>query len=97
MNPEDVNPAADKSLLAARAVPVLRSEHTESLVTRMIEQQTAKVPSDIFLAASLGAACASLVLELAGKERPARFIGMWVSPLLVMGVYNKLVKVTGLS
>jgi hypothetical protein len=39
--------------------------------------------------------CVSLGLELGRKTRASRFIGMWPGPLLVMGVYNKLVKVLG--
>jgi hypothetical protein len=38
---------------------------------------------------------ASLTCELAGRRRASRFIGMWPGPLLVMGVYNKLVKLLG--
>jgi hypothetical protein len=38
---------------------------------------------------------ASFGLELAGQRRVSRFIGMWPAPLLVMGVYNKMVKTFG--
>jgi hypothetical protein len=37
----------------------------------------------------------SLALELSGRRRGSRFIGMWVSPLLTLGIYNKLIKVLG--
>jgi hypothetical protein len=89
----EVNPVADRTSL--REPPVLRSEHGESSLTRLIEQQTAKIPSDFFLAAALGAMAASLTFELTGRQRVSRFVGMWPGPLLVMGVYNKLVKVLG--
>jgi hypothetical protein len=95
----DVNPAseASKQDYGARptAPPVVRPEHTEDSFTRLIEQQTAKVPSQVFLFASLCSMAASLGLELARRERAARFVGLWVTPLLVMGVYNKLVKTLG--
>ena len=61
----------------------------------MIEQQTAKIPSHWFLLAALGSMSASLMLELAGRQRESRFVGQWPSPLLIMGVYNKLVKTIG--
>ncbi|AKQ69839.1 hypothetical protein A176_006751 [Myxococcus hansupus] len=92
----DVNPA---SRLSERdyqdAPPVVRGEHAEASFTRLIEQQTAKVPSHVFLVASLAAMGVSFALEVSGRSRPSRFIGQWVSPLLVMGVYNKLVKIFG--
>jgi hypothetical protein len=89
----EVNPVANRT--AVSEAPVLRAEHRESSLTRLIEQQAAKIPSDFFLAAALGAMVASLSFELAGRRRSSRFIGMWPGPLLVMGVYNKLVKTLG--
>lgn len=74
---------------------VLRTEHRESLVTRMIEHQTAKIPSSYFLFASMCAMATSLGSEFAGRQRASRFIGMWVGPLLTMGLYNKVVKTLG--
>lgn len=91
----DVNPAARKSRLDYRAAPVLRAEHIESGFTRLIEQQAAKIPSNVFLFLSLGTMGASLALQLAGKDNLSRYIGLWAAPLLIMGVYNKLVKIVG--
>lgn len=92
---QDVNPASRKSMLAYTPAPVVRSEHAESTFTRLIEHQAAKVPSDTFLFAALGAMAASLALEVAGNTRLSRFVGMWPPSLLAMGIYNKLVKVLG--
>lgn len=94
-NEKDVNPASEKSLLTYTPSRVRREEHAEGTLTRTIEQQTAKVPSDIFLFFALGAMGASLVFELTGKRQLSRFVGMWAPTLLIMGVYNKLVKVLG--
>ena len=91
----DVNPAAEPSLASYQETPVLRAEHREGRITRIIEQQTAKVPSNYFLNLACLAMLASVGLELSGRPRASRFIGMWPAPLLVMGVYNKLVKVLG--
>jgi hypothetical protein len=63
--------------------------------TRLIEQQAAKIPSDVFLFLALGSMGLSLALELTGKENQSRFVGMWAPTLLTMGVYNKLVKTFG--
>jgi hypothetical protein len=48
-------------------------EHREGKVARAIEQQTAKLPSDMFLWAALGSMGASLALGIAGrgKRRPS--------------------------
>jgi hypothetical protein len=91
----EVNPAARRSRQTFRTAPVLRAEHIENTVTRVVEQQTAKIPSDYFLVAAFGAMAISLFLELRNRQRPSRFVGMWVGPLLTMGVYNKLVKALG--
>lgn len=91
----DVNPASEATELSYRAAPVLRTEHREGTLTRMLEHQVAKVPSDVFLLVSLGAMAVSLAAELTDHRRVGRFVGMWVAPVLVMGVYNKLVKTFG--
>ena len=90
----EINPAAEASLSAAPA-PVLRPEHVEGDLARLIEQQTAKVPSHWFLLAAIGSMGLSLVLELTDRHRESRFIGQWPAPLLIMGMYNKLVKTLG--
>lgn len=91
----DTNPMSERSHMDYEAAPVLRTEHAEGGITRLIEQQTAKIPSDAFLFASLMAMAFSLTMEATGRTRWSRFVGMWAGPLLTMGVYNKLVKILG--
>lgn len=69
--------------------------HSEGVVARKLEEQTAKIPSDFFLWAAAGAIGISLVLELSGKTEKSHFVGQWVAPFLLLGVYNKLVKQHG--
>jgi hypothetical protein len=88
----EINPAAQHT---AADPPVRRPEHAESSLTRLIEQQTAKIPSDVFLVAALVSMAAALACEVADRRRVSRFVGLWPGPLLVMGVYNKLVKLLG--
>ena len=95
MSEQDVNPAAEPSEDEPRAAPVVRDEHEEAQVTRLIEQQAARVPSHWFLLAAMAAMGASLGLEVAGRTRLSRFVGTWPPTLLIMGVYNKLVKALG--
>jgi hypothetical protein len=70
-------------------------EHEEGIVARSIEQQTAKLPSDLFLWAAVGSIGASLALRLMGRDRDAIFVGEWAPTFLILGLYNKLVKVAG--
>lgn len=86
----------------------------EGPIARRIEQQTAKIPSDVFLWAAGVSVLASLALQVIGmtsrsgrvglfggpvhattREPLAGFVGMWVPSLLLLGVYNKIVKVAG--
>ena len=96
----DVNPAAEASVLTSASaltlgVPVVRPEHAEGEIARLIEQQAAKIPSHWFLFSAVAAMGVSLMLELGGRTRPSRFVGMWPTPLLALGIYNKLVKILG--
>lgn len=72
-----------------------RAEHREGPIARSIEQQTAKLPSDTFLWAAIGSIAGSLVMMAMGQEKKANFIGQWVPTLLILGMYNKLVKLHG--
>lgn len=70
-------------------------EHTEGPVARTIEEQTAKLPSDLFLWTAGVAVGASLLLQVIGKKPKSLFFGQWVAPFLLLGIYNKLVKLEG--
>jgi hypothetical protein len=70
-------------------------KHREGKLAKTIEDQTAKLPSDTFLWASIAAMGASLTLKLMGKKHTALFIGQWAAPFLLFGIYNKIVKTEG--
>jgi len=72
-----------------------RQQHTEGTVARMIEEQTAKLPSDLFLWAAGASIVGSLMLQMSGRKEDANFVGQWAPTLLILGLYNKLVKVAG--
>lgn len=69
--------------------------HTEGRVAKTIEDQTAKLPSDVFLWMAVGAMTASATLQIMGNQKVSLFIGQWAPTLLIMGLYNKLVKQLG--
>jgi hypothetical protein len=69
----------------------------EGEMTKLIERQTAKIPSVFFLNLGIASILASLGFAVAGERyrKTANFIGLWVPTLLIMGIYNKLVKLEG--
>ena len=67
----------------------------EGPVARAIEQQTAKLPSDVFLWAAGASIIGSLILQMSRKKDESLFVGQWAAPFLLLGVYNKLVKIGG--
>lgn len=71
------------------------AQHTEGKLASGIEFQTAKLPSDLFLWTALGAIGTAFVLEITGHEEKSRFVGQWVAPILLFGIYNKIVKTAG--
>ena len=37
----------------------------------------------------------SLALQMMGKKEQSNFVGQWAPTLLILGLYNKIVKVAG--
>ena len=71
------------------------ARHSEGPVAAAIEEYTAQVPSDVFLWAAGASILGSLALKASGRDHTALFVGQWVAPFLILGLYNKLVKVAG--
>ena len=70
-------------------------EAQEDQVTAAIETVTAKVPSSIFLGAAIASILGSVAFKISKKEHEALFVGQWVAPFLILGLYNKMVKQHG--
>jgi hypothetical protein len=69
--------------------------HAEGPFARTLEQQTAKLPSDLFLWAAVGSIIASLILKVIDRHHDSTFVGHWAPTFLLLGIYNKLVKQHG--
>jgi len=69
--------------------------YPEGRVAKEIEQQTKKMPSDLFLWAALSSIGLSLALRMLARDRDSNFVGQWAPTLLILGLYNKLVKLHG--
>ena len=72
-----------------------QARYPEGKVAGAIERQTAKLPSDLFLWAAGGSILTSLILKSSGRHHDALFVGQWAPTFLLLGVYNKLVKLHG--
>ena len=74
---------------------VQKGEAREDQVTAAIEKVTSQVPSSAYLAAAVGSMVASLTFKISKKDHAALFVGQWAAPFLLLGIYNKLVKLHG--
>ena len=68
---------------------------TEDQFTKTIESYTAAIPSSGYLAVAIGAIGLSLACQVAGRGKWGNFIAQWVPTWLIIGLYNKLVKLEG--
>ncbi len=74
---------------------VAPGEAQEDQVTAAIEKVTSQVPSSIFLGAAIASILGSVAFKISKKENEALFVGQWVAPFLILGLYNKMVKQHG--
>ena len=74
---------------------VQAGESQEDQVTSAIEKYTSKAPSSTFLALAIAAIGGSLAFASMRKEHASLFVGQWVAPFLLLGIYNKMVKQHG--
>ena len=72
-----------------------KQDHSEGKVAKAIEKETSKLPSDIFLWAGLGCLGFSALVRMVGLRSFGQFVGQLAAPILIMGLYNKVVKLEG--
>ena len=70
-------------------------EHEEGQITKLLEQYTSQFPSGFYLSLALGSMALSLYLRMQKREHDALFVGQWAPAFLLIGMYNKLVKLEG--
>ena len=70
----------------------MRSMKEEGKLTTEIEERTGRVPSGAYLTLAVASMVVSAGFMISGRKQVANFIGQWAPTLLVIGVYNKLVK-----
>ena len=70
-------------------------EQTEDQFTKRIEEFTASIPSSAYLGVAIAAMGASLLFQAVGQGKWGNFIAQWVPTWLIIGLYNKVVKLEG--
>ncbi len=69
--------------------------YTEKETDTTIQRQAAKLPSDAFIYAAGASIAVSLTLKLMRRDKDAVFVGQWAPTFLLLGIFNKLVKLFG--
>lgn len=68
----------------------------EGILTKRVEDVTAQVPSIGYLALAAGSLVLSAgIAAFTQKRSLANFVGLWVPSFMLIGIYNKLVKLEG--
>jgi hypothetical protein len=67
----------------------------EDPFTKAVEKYTAAIPSSAYLGVAIGAMALSLVFQATGQGKWGNFVAQWVPTWLIIGLYNKLVKLEG--
>lgn len=73
----------------------MNRKHKEGKLTKAVETRTAQLPSILFLGAGLGMSALSIALMCMKKKHASLMVGQWSAPLLIMGLYDKIVKTEG--
>lgn len=67
----------------------------EGKLTKTVEKETATIPSMVFLGAAALTTGLSICLKMTGCRHSGLLVGQWTAPLLLLGIYNKIVKTEG--
>jgi hypothetical protein len=67
----------------------------EGTLTKRMEGLSSRMPSDLWLVAAGLSIATSFGLRVMGRVNDANFVGHWAPTFLMIGVYNKIVKVLG--
>ena len=73
----------------------MNAKSHEGTITVAVENRTSRVPSIAYRIGGVSALALSTGLMLCGRRRASIVVGQLASPLLIMGLYNKLVKTQG--
>jgi hypothetical protein len=93
MNQEAFSKSEEEDMISNRDEK-LSSKYPTELPNEVVEEQTKKVPNLVFLGLALGSIAGSAFLTFAkSKTHLGNFVGLWAPTFLLLGVYNKMVKI----
>jgi hypothetical protein len=75
-------------------VTVAGNNRRGSEMIKKIEQVTSGIPSATWLVLGGGAIVGAIVLKAMGRDASANFVGQWVPMVLMLGLYNKMAKLS---
>ena len=84
---DPIKHAADKG-----GVTVAGNNRSGRETIKKIGQAAADIPSATWLVLGGGAVIGALVLKVMGRDTSANFVGQWAPTLLMLGLYNKMMK-----
>jgi hypothetical protein len=67
----------------------------EDRFTKSVEEYTSAIPSSAYLGVAIAAMALSLLCQATGRGKWGNFIAQWVPTWLIIGLYNKLVRLEG--
>lgn len=67
----------------------------ESNIVKRIEKRAENIPSSYFVSAAAASVAIALGLAFTKKKQWANFVGQWVPTILLLGIYNKMLKSQG--
>lgn len=67
----------------------------EGRVARGIERQTSRIPSDVFLWSALSVLGLGFLMQVRERRDSGIMVSQLAPVLLILGLYNKLVKIGG--
>ena|SRR3979409_2617738 len=68
------------------------NNHRGAEMVKKIGRATSAIPSATWLVLGGGAVVGAAVLKVMGRDTSANFVGQWAPTLLMLGLYNKMVK-----
>lgn len=64
----------------------------ESDLVKRIEKRAENIPASYFLTAAAASVAIALALAFSRKKQWAGFVGQWVPTILLLGIYNKILR-----
>jgi hypothetical protein len=95
---DDVDELAESFvIIKLKKVTVMANRHPKKVgkVAKTQEERTSRIPSDVYLWAAVGTMALSLTCFLTRQKHASIFFGQWAPSLLIIGLYDKLVKIEG--